>query len=163
MHGCSAFEQDFPICTEFDTTGTIDPEGNVHGEDGDNVQHLRVCKETCRVDGCNDYVLDVPEPNNNLCYQCFAIYDNIGNMLTGDPGCYDPADTDNIDERYLKTCPGEEQHCVIEMEVDWLLGDTQKGKKRKNRLKIRPGYLTTKQFSAIAQRSKSRTLRKISY
>ena len=129
MHGCSAFEQDFPICTEFDTTGTIDPEGNVHGEDGDNVQHLRVCKETCRVDGCNNYVLDVPEPNNNLCYQCFAIYDNIGNMLTGDPGCYDPADTDNIDERYLKTCPGEEQHCVIEMEVDWLLGDTQKGKK----------------------------------
>jgi hypothetical protein len=82
VHGCSAFSQDFPVCTEFDTTGTIDPNGDIHGGDTDET-HLRVCKQTCKSEECNDFVVDVPEiAQKNMCYQCQITIDNYGNMVS---------------------------------------------------------------------------------
>lgn len=79
-HGCSGFTQDFPVCTEFDTTGTIDPDGGIHGGDEEE-KHLRVCKQTCGNDECNDYVVDVPPANTKMCYQCQVTFNNFGAMV----------------------------------------------------------------------------------
>lgn len=128
VHGCSAFSQDFPVCTEFDTTGTIDPNGDIHGGDTDET-HLRVCKQTCKSEECNDFVVDVPEiAQKNMCYQCQITIDNYGNMIGyGDYGCY-TTDDSPTDEIYLRECNGDQEYCLIDMEIDWAASGQQTAK-----------------------------------
>lgn len=120
-HGCSAFEQPTTICTNFDTTGTIDPDGGIHGgEDDDDLVHWRVCKETCSTDDCNDSVIDVPERNDKMCFVCTQKFDQTGEAIGyGDIGCW--KEDGSINPAYLQICPDGFDYCAVDMYVDWTL------------------------------------------
>lgn len=38
-------------------------------------------------------------------------------------GCYDAEG--NVDERYLRVCPGDSSYCVLDMEADWYTSGDQ--------------------------------------
>ena len=119
-HGCSAFEQPTTICTNFDTTGTIDPDGGIHGGDDDDLVHWRVCKETCTSDDCNDSVIDVPERNDKMCFVCTQKFDQTGETIGyGDLGCW--KEDGSINPAYMQLCPDGFDYCAVDMYVDWTL------------------------------------------
>ena len=123
-HGCSAFAQELPVCTRFDTSGSIDSDGNIsEGED----QSLRVCKETCPVDDCNDKVVDPPPRSSAHCYQCTQSFNERGEEVgIGNAGCYNIDNTTDINESYLRRCPSGQEYCSVDVEVDWTLRGTQR-------------------------------------
>ena len=123
-HGCSAFAQELPVCTRFDTSGSIDNEGNI--SEGDD-QQLRVCKETCPLNDCNDKVVDPPQRSSATCYQCQQSFDERGNEVgVGNSGCYNQENTTDINESYLRRCPSGQEYCSVDVEVDWTLRGSQR-------------------------------------
>jgi len=123
-HGCSAFKQELQMCTRFDTTGTIDDDG-IHGDGEDNTS-LRVCKETCASDDCNDKVVDSNERNNNKCYECQQRFNSRGEPIGfGNTGCFNPENESEVDEKYLMRCEAGKDYCSIDVEVDWTIAGQQ--------------------------------------
>lgn len=116
-HGCSAFIQEIPQCTTFDSTGSIDENGDIHGGDDSATKSHKVCKLTCPNDNCNDEVVDLPVLEPNRCYVCHLRLNEAGEMVLGNDGCYNQDGT--VDERYLETCPDGDKYCSIDMVVDW--------------------------------------------
>lgn len=50
--------------------------------------------------------------------------DQFGQIVgSGDVGCYDAEG--NVDERYLRVCPGDSSYCVLDMEADWYTSGDQ--------------------------------------
>ena len=123
-HGCSAFAQDIPVCTNFDTSGSIDSEGNI--SEGDD-QSLRVCKETCPTNDCNDKVVDPPQDSTAKCYQCTQSFNERGEPVgIGNSGCYNVDDPSDINKNYLRQCPSGQDYCSVDVEVDWTLRGEQR-------------------------------------
>lgn len=100
---CSSFTAQSEDCSEMSTSdlGTGD------------TWNMYSCKNSCTSDLCNDSDLRSPREKHR-CYHCTATMNSRGDVITGDEACFN-----NLTDFYAMEC-GDMEHCLVDMEADWL-------------------------------------------
>jgi len=108
--GCSTFDEN-ATPAECSVHALPDFEGNIY--------NFGVCKEYCGGKrDCNGDPHTTPDlPVDGIwsaCETCNVVVDQLNNTVgVGDIRCLDGG------ESLVQICPGEEDRCMVEMEVDW--------------------------------------------
>ena len=98
--GCSTFrlEENEQYCETFEIN---------------SVPHS-TCKQTCDSNNCNTH----SPPKTLSCYVCDETVDSNNQTIGyGNPSCL----SNNPNPQYIQQCRGEEVHCIVNIETDWVL------------------------------------------
>ena len=110
LRGCSSFEQEY-ACSGW-TERQLDANGNPTGD----AVEWNSCKETCSGANCNNDKALIA--GDNRCYVCTAQVDSHGDTIgLGDEFCFN---SDLADHNESVVECGRNEHCITDIEVDWL-------------------------------------------
>jgi len=131
------FTDDFRGCSPFEETrAQYCAETQFEG-----IDHLN-CRDTCDTNNCNTEKIQ----KHSQCYSCQAIRDSQGNAIgVGNDDCFD-----NLHSGLLMDCNADEDFCIDEILVDWLVKGEQIVQLRRGCSKTQaPGPCTSGETSNI--------------